>query len=706
MRHLPALLAIPLLAAGCTADPGTAPDPTARPTSGTTTVAQQMGAVSIAGFNSCEDLLDYYIEGAVGLVGPYGLAGDMDYPEGDFAVDDFGAADAAEGGGLEAAGSSESQASSGDSGGFSGTNNQEQGVDEADTVKTNGDIIAAIAQNRLHIVDVDRREATSSLAIDELAPGAYQSEMLLNGETLVVISTGAVDDRPFWRPWLDSMGGSDDFMAESTTPGGGATRTTVTRLNISDPTAAHVLGSTRMEGTYRSARMIGDSVRIVMESAPSGLRFTYPTSGSLSAERKATDANRRIIEESTLEDWVPHAEAIDADGNRVSVEQLTDCSNISRPGAFSGLSTVSVVTFDIAQSDKAGAEHSAPTSSVGLVASGDTVYASTDRLIVATSPWGGWAMPFGSDIEPSETISTSLHSFDISDPDATTYVASGQVAGTVINQFALSEADGVIRVATTSEPTWRRGETASESTLFMLAQDGDALPVTGSVGGLGKTEQIKSVRYLSADVAAIVTFRQSDPLYLVDTSDPTDPEVTGELKIPGYSAYLHPINDEYLLGVGQDADPETGRESGLQASLFDISDLRNPERVDQLTWPGGYSPVEYDHRAFTAWAQTGHFFLPAEIYTEMETLECADDEDCAAVEEPSPTGNFGGVVTATIEGSALREGPRLPTSPDKDSYSAAAERTVVIGGALWTIHDSGMNRYDLDTLKGGPALSW
>lgn len=692
MRHIAALLTLPLLVAGCSAND----DPSAPLTSASGSPAVTVGTVAFAPFSSCEELLAYYTDGARDVVGPYGLGGDIGVPEG-AAMDDSGGSDSASG---FAVGEGNDEASSGGVGGddFSGTNNQEEGVDEADTVKTDGSIIVAVTQDRLQIVDVASAEIVGTVDITDVAAGAYQSEILLNGDTLVLISTGSVDDRPFWRPWLDSFGGSEDMAGSSMVGDGqGSPRTTITQIDVSDPTSPEVLGSTRMEGSYRSARMIGDSARIVMESDPTGLDFTYPKNGSITAEREATQANRTAVDDSTIDDWIPHMEAIGPDGSRGDVQPLADCSNVNRPEVFSGWSTLSVITLDV--SDDA-ARPLSPTSTVALVASGETVYASTDRLIVATSPWGRWATPFGDDIAPDGSITTSLHTFDIADPEGTDYVASGQIEGTLINQFALSEMDGVIRVATTSQAPWTSRDEASESALTMLTERGDELEITGSVGGLGKTEQIKSVRYLGADLAAVVTFRQTDPLYLIDTSDPTEPVVTGELKIPGYSAYLHPIDDEHLLGIGQEADPETGMEEGLQASLFDISDLSNPQRLDQLTWPGGYSPVEYDHRAFTAWPATGQFFLPAEIYD----WSCDDDEGVCG--DDGSAEEFGGVVTGIVEPDGLAQGKRLPTSDATKGWSPPAERTIVIGDDVWTVHFEGMNRYDLDTLSGGPAVSW
>ena len=114
---------------------------------------------------------------------------------------------------------------------------------------------------------------------------------------------------------------------------------------------------------------------------------------------------------------------------------------------------------------------------------------------------------------------------------------------------------------------------------------------------------------LIGHTAYVVTFRQTDPQFVVDLRDPTAPALRGELEIPGYSAYLHPIDEGHLLGIGQDADP-AGMTRGLQASVFDVTDPANPTRVDQVVFPGTSSGVEWDHHAFLYWTPTAQAVLP------------------------------------------------------------------------------------------------
>jgi uncharacterized secreted protein with C-terminal beta-propeller domain len=157
----------------------------------------------------------------------------------------------------------------------------------------------------------------------------------------------------------------------------------------------------------------------------------------------------------------------------------------------------------------------------------------------------------------------------------------------------MSERDGLLRVATTGVGA----QGGQESGVTVLAERGDRLEPVGSVGGLGAGEQIRAVRWFD-DLAVVVTFRQTDPLYTVDLSDPQAPRVLGELKIPGYSAYLHPLGDGLLLGVGQDAT-DTGGVLGTQVSTFDLGDLSSPQRLATLGWRQAWSDVESESRAFT-----------------------------------------------------------------------------------------------------------
>jgi uncharacterized secreted protein with C-terminal beta-propeller domain len=167
------------------------------------------------------------------------------------------------------------------------------------------------------------------------------------------------------------------------------------------------------------------------------------------------------------------------------------------------------------------------------------------------------------------------------------------VDGAVADRWSMDEAGDVLRVAV--GPTSRTGNFSSVVT---FEEQGDALVELGRVDKLGVNETIRSVRWFD-DLAFVVTFRQTDPLYAVDLSDPARPEVLGELKIPGFSEYLHPIAGDLLIGIGQDATL-TGMTRGAQAALFDVSDLTDPRQVDLVTYRrGSVAGAGTDPRQFT-----------------------------------------------------------------------------------------------------------
>jgi hypothetical protein len=290
---------------------------------------------------------------------------------------------------------------------------------------------------------------------------------------------------------------------------------------------------------------------------------------------------------------------------------------------------------------------------------------------------------------------TLIHQFALGDGTAANYVASGSVPGRLLNQFAMSEHNGDLRVATTTEG-WNFGE-QSESAVYVLRPNGESLDVIGSIGGLGKTETIRSVRFLG-DTGYVVTFRQTDPLYVIDLTDPANPVLDGELKIPGYSAYLHPVGDGLLLGVGQDAT-ETGQTLGTQLSLFDVTDPTNPQQIDTLQI-GGSSEVEWDHKAFLYWPEDGTIVLPVS----PGWSNCAPDELCLAEEIRNSSG---GVIVAQLDGRELSARGTISHSNNGNSGCwNPLQRSMVIGSEIVTIGLDQMKFSDRQTLETRDGVSW
>ena len=596
-------------------------------------------------FDSCPDLLEWYRTNALERVTAYGL--DSWY-EGGPVVMPVAEADAQD---APAAAPQESGAAGDD---VSGTNVQEVGVDEPDIVKTDGSLAAVV----LHDGSTDLVDLTG-LTPDVVAniPAANEyghTELLLHGDVLTTLTTTF---------------GFDYFAEDAVAPGvPGRQSTTVTRWDVSDPSDPTELSSFETDGAYRSARMIDGVARIVIESYAHDLDFTYPEDGSDEAHDRALAHNRQVVKDSVLANWLP---SWGAGGNGGDGPLLVDCRDVHQPPVWSGFTTVSVVTFDTATDSEPGATAS-------VVASGENVYASTDRLLVTTGRWGNAF----EDEQLDSIVSTEVHAFDITDPDDIDYTGSGSVNGFVINQFALSEFEGDIRIAATIQPPWQDEQAQTESFVAVLREQGGALTEVGRVGGLGRNERIQSVRF-QGDLGIVVTFRQIDPLYLVDLSDGTNPRVTGELKDTGFAQYLHRVGEDQVVGVGVHAD-DNGNVLGAMVALYDISDRSRPTRVDRYTVLDAQSPVGFDHRAFLHWTPTGDAFVPITSYGN-EYREVA-------------------AVLRVGDGTLTHRGD-LDHEPNAGN-PAAVRRSFVVGSNVYTVSYAGLARHDLNSLTTTSWTTW
>lgn len=198
------------------------------------------------------------------------------------------------------------------------------------------------------------------------------------------------------------------------------------------------------------------------------------------------------------------------------------------------------------------------------------------------------------------------------------YIGRGFVEGRMLNQFSMSEKDDYLRVATTSGWSWWADGGTNNSVYTMTVKD-EELSVEAELEGLGhENETIKAVRFMG-DRGFVVTFEQTDPLYTLDLSDPKEPKVIGELSIPGFSSYLHIVDENRVLSIGRNAD-ENGRSLELQFQLFDISDYANPVLADkvQIGDEYSYSEAEYNHKAFSYRSNDLMFGVPYRTYSRTD----------------------------------------------------------------------------------------
>jgi hypothetical protein len=498
------------------------------------------------------------------------------------------------------------------------TNVQEAGVDEPDIVKSDGTRVFSLTGGRLHAIDArsPAPRRLSSVRID-----GYGGELLLHGRRALVISSGGAG-------------------------------TLLTEVDVGDPAAMRVLKTLSVNGAHVSSRLHGATARIVISSVPRAVLVPFPGPVPVAGPPVVADTARRRPLRARRAGWVPSSVLRNRRTGRKRKRALVACDHVRRTPRFTGAGMLTVLTVDLDRGLPA-------VDADAVMTDASTVYASTRSIYVATA--GGW-----------DREDTSIHRFDIAGPRDTDYRASGEVPGELLNQFSLSEHGGVLRAATTS--SFGRD---SESHVTVLATRSGRLEKVGQVSGLGRGERIYAVRFIE-DRGYVVTFRQTDPLFTLDLADPAHPRVRGELKILGYSAYLHPIGEHELLGIGQDATPE-GLRQGTQLSLFDVSDPAAPllwrrASLGELT----SSEAEYDHHAFLWWA-------PKRL---------------AVVPFTDGRGSGGLAVALRVDRA------NGITEAGRPREERAVLRTLVVANRLFTLTAGGLHAYDLDTLAPGPFVSF
>lgn len=472
----------------------------------------------------------------------------------------------------------------------SDTNTQVDGVDEADFVENDGQYIYTAHNGQLTIVRGDDLSVASSSTLTGNVAGEY-----LSGDRLTVITqSGSGWYGPqvkmaypgYWMPWNP--------------------QTTVTVYDVSDRTAPTVVSQTVFDGAYDSSRSVDGVVYVVMQKSVNvptphytDTPITYVGGAGVGADSIRYDPNAPVayrtyetwdeyvarVGDTIVADSLPHAYRVDADGNTVDLGVVAGAQDIVRPHAEGQQSLVTVVSVDSGHA--AGAP--AFTDSVGsMTAAGGTVYMTPDALYIAGA----------------EDQNTRIQRFVVDGTDLS-WQAAGVVPGTVINQFAMDESDGYLRVATHTND----GGT-EDNGIYIL--DADTLAEVGRLTGLAPGEQLYAVRYVG-DTAYLVTFVRTDPLFAVDLSDPTAPTLLGELEVPGFSNYLQPVGDGLLLGIGQER--ETGNwNAHVTATLFDVSDGAAMTQADREYLDPGYqwswSDAQFDHHALLYSSEDGLLVVP------------------------------------------------------------------------------------------------
>jgi len=537
---------------------------------------------------------------------------------------------------------------------YSTTNIQVEGVDEADTVKSDGEYLYVVSQPYIYILKAyppDQAEVVSKIEFNE----TYGVQIYVNEDRLVVLANSQYAS-------YDTFGGERlDMIA----PYPYVQEAFVKVYDITDRANPVLARNVTVNGTMHGSRMIGDYVyvafnQVIMQPVFDGTEvYTELVLPTISG-----DYTRQILP--------------------------TEIYYIDVPDTYYQLTTIIAVNImNDAQE---------PTYEPFLTGYSTTMYVSLNNMYLVAPNTNWYFILDAGESEPKQE--TLVYRIELNQ-EQVNILSEGTVPGSVLNQFSMDEYNGYFRIATTTNVWWNRGNATNQ--LYVLDMN---LDVVGKLENLAPGEQIYSARFMG-DRGYIVTFRNIDPFFVIDLTEPTAPTVLGELKITGYSGYLHPYDENHIIGIGKETTAADREDfawyQGVKISLFDVSDVSNPVEVAkyEIGDRGTTSPILDDHKALLFDESMNLLVIPvlvAELDPSSYPGEVPDWEygeyvwQGACVFDISPDGiEYRGGITHLEDGADLKNGYW--------SYSEYfVERAFYIGDVLYTVSGELVKMNDLGSL--------
>lgn len=434
------------------------------------------------------------------------------------------------------------------------TNTQIQNVDESDIVKVYGKYIYYVANQKIVIIDAQNAESSNKIAeINYKETDFNAREIYVKNNKLIVIGNETGDYTTTCKTVIE------DVARDVARPAN--LKTGIILYDISNIKEPKELRRVMVQGDYISSRMIENNVYFVAN------QYLY-TSQMFRNEIKDLDEN----------DYKPKYED-------TAISQDEKCINFDRIYSLNGTNDTSylmLVGLNIESNEEADIKT--------FLGAGQYVYSSEKNMYIAINK-----ETYG---EGYEVLGGTAHILKFAlENGKITYEAETDIDGQVNNQFSMDESGEYFRVATTSGRLWNIDKSTSNN-LYIL---NDKLEEVGKVVGFAQEEKIYSVRYVE-DKAYVVTFKQTDPLFVIDLSNPANPQIIGELKLPGYSTYLHPYDETHIIGFGYETKENGSRVTtdGLKMVMFDVSDFSNPQVLFKINIGDSkytYSELIYNHKA-------------------------------------------------------------------------------------------------------------
>lgn len=443
--------------------------------------------------------------------------------------------------------------------GYSRTNVQVQGVDEADIIKLDGQRAYHLTKNRLAVSLINPPAQAKLLSVTDFGQEFTAQDLYLEDGRVMVLGR-----RYESRVYAEPLTGVSAKAAPSYMPWRGRQVTVAQVFDVADPASPKKLRTVEFDGSLSSSRLIQGRVYLVMNS-------WSPWEQAGDDETALVPAYRDSVQGETF-------------------KPLARCIDISYFDAHPERQYLAVASLAMSGSGEVKRQV--------ILGSSDTVYASTDNLYVARQDWSSAPVRDTDDPSSLEREQTVINKFALKD-GAITFLARGKVPGRLLYQFSLDEYAGDLRVATTKGHVWDT-QNLSTNNLYVLSAD---LKVRGRLEGIAPGERIYSARF-TGKRGYLVTFKKVDPFFVLDLSNPDAPKILGKLKIPGYSDYLHPMDDGHVIGIGKNtveaSEGAFAWYQGMKLAVFDVTDVANPRELwkTEIGDRGTDSPALSDHKAF------------------------------------------------------------------------------------------------------------
>ncbi len=544
---------------------------------------------------------------------------------------------------------------------FSSTNIQVEGVDEPDIVKTDGTYLYIVADNKIFILKAFPAEEAVVLAKISMDSDEYPSNIFINEDRLIVFSTSyrypveyEENDYYWW---------------------GGVSTTMITIFDVANRKNPDIVKEIEVDGQYFDSRMIGDYIYVI----------TYEYSYDI---YRVMEGNETVnIPEIRIDDVT----------SSIPADQIYYVDIPERIDTMTHVISVNIYTEEVNQKSF-------------LLGSAQTMYVSENNIFLAYTKYGYYILPLLAESNTNEET-TIIHKISIKNGDIS-YTAQGEVPGRILNQFSMDEYNSFFRIATTIGNVWGQDQKSSNN-VYILDED---LNLISEIEDIAPGEQIYSARFMG-DKGYLVTFKKIDPFFTIDLSDPYNPKILGKLKIPGYSDYLHPLDENHIIGIGKNTVEALESEvewrnldfawyQGLKIAVFDVSDFENPKEVSKIIIGdrGTDSPALYDHKAFLFDKEKELLVIPVRLCEISDEIkEQYDNYTGSMYGEFTFQGAY--VYDLSVENGFEYKG-RITHLSDEDLlksgyygyWDSSIHRSLYIDNVLYTISDGMVKMNHLETL--------